>query len=149
MLAYFDAKSGRYEDAEIRFLSVLKLLGSPPYPNFSSNGTVDYEMLFKTFIWLAKIYYNLKGRMSSIEYIFYAIQPVYVYKDSIWISKIVDDESVWKILQEHYQNGASTCNLYNILEQWNFLNDEPLSKAIKKITPSKDNSPRFNGSTGL
>lgn len=147
MIAKFDAHGGRYDKAEYRFLNVLKLLGSPKrqFTNISPERTTDYEAFFKTCIWLAKVYYNRKrwGDMAEMaNYIYAASSVVRYYKECPWIVKIVDDEPIWKMLQEHYKNGAPTCNLCSILAQWEFLmNNDHFNKLVKSITPPKDNNP--------
>ena len=149
MVARFDAKGRRYNEAEYRFLKVLKLLGSPKrqFTNISPERTTDYEAFFKTCIWLAKVYYNRKrwGDMAEMaSYIYAASSVVRYYKECPWIVKIVDDEPIWKMLQEHYKNGAPTCNLCSILAQWEFLmNDDHFNKLVKSITPPKENNPHY------
>lgn len=149
MVARFDARGGRYDEAENRFLKVLKLLGSPKrqFTNISPERTTDYEAFFKTCIWLAKVYYNRKrwGDMAEMaNYIYASSSVVRYYKVCPWIVKIVDDEPIWKMLQEHYKNGAPTCNLCNILAQWEFLmNDDHFNKLVKSITPPEDNNPHY------
>ena len=149
MVAKFDAQGRRYNEAEIRFLNVLKLLGSPKrqFTNISPERTTDYEAFFKTCIWLAKVYYNRKrwGDMAEMaSYIYAASSVVRYYKECPWIVKIVDDEPIWKMLQEHYKNGAPTCNLCSILAQWEFLmNDDHFNKLVKSITPPKENNPHY------
>lgn len=149
MIAKFDAHGGRYDKAEYRFLNVLKLLGSPKrqFTNISPERTTDYEAFFKTCIWLAKVYYNRKrwGDMAEMaSYIYAASSVVRYYKECPWIVKIVDDEPIWKMLQEHYKNGAPTCNLCSILAQWEFLmNDDHFNKLVKSITPPKENNPHY------
>lgn len=82
------------------------------------------------------------------EYINYALNVVICYKKCPWISKIVDDDPIWKMLQEHYKNGAPTCNLCNILVQWkdilkHYVNDDSFYNLLKSITPPKDNNPIY------
>lgn len=76
------------------------------------------------------------------NYIYAASSVVRYYKECPWIVKSVDDEPIWKMLQEHYKNGAPTCNLCSILAQWEFLmNNDHFNKLVKSITPPKDNNP--------
>ena len=80
------------------------------------------------------------------NYIYAASSLVIYYKKCPWISKIVDDEPIWEMLQEHYKNGAPTCNLCNILVSWKSLvkeldNDDSFYNLLKSITPPKENNP--------
>ncbi len=147
-LALFYAKDGNYPKAKYRLLMVLELLGlsKRQFTIISFERTTDYEILFITCRLFAQIYFIQKEFGKMLEYIYYALNVVICYKEYPWISKIIDDEPIWKMLQEHYKNGAPTCNLCNILVQWKTLvkeveNDDSFYNLLKSITPPKDNNP--------
>lgn len=144
MVAFFDASGGKYPKAEYRLLRILELLGLPKrqFTDISLERTTDYEIFFSTCILFAQIYFNQMNYGNMFEYINNALRVVIFYKECPWISKIVDDEPVWKMLQEHYKNGAPTCNFCRILAQWeSLMNDDQFNKSLKSITPPKDNNP--------
>lgn len=145
MLAFYDARDGDFPNAEYRLRMLLKLLGSPEsqFKDINLERITDYEILFRTCILFAQIYFNQYKSRNMSEYIHNALYVVICYKVSPWISKIVDDGPVWKMLQEHYKNGAPTCNLCNILVQWKdiLVNDDLFYNNLKSITPPKDNNP--------
>ena len=149
-LALLYARDGNYTEAKYRLLMILELLGLPKgqFTNISFERTTDYEIFFRTYILFAQIYFTLKEFGNMLEYINYALNVVICYKERPWISKIVDDEPIWKMLQEHYKNGAPTCNLCNILVQWKDIlklsvNDDSFYNLLKSITPPKDNNPIY------
>ena len=145
-LALLYARDGNFIEAKYRLLMVLELLGLPKgqFTIISFERTPDYEIFFRTCILFAQIYFNQMKYGNMFEYINNALRVVIFYKECPWISKIVDDEPIWKMLQEHYKNGAPTCNLCNILAQWEFLmNDDHFNKLVKSITPPKDNNPIY------
>lgn len=145
MLAFLDARDSNFPKAEYRLRMLLKLLGSPEsqFKDINLERITDYEILFRTCILFAQIYFNQYKSGNMSEYIHNALYVVICYKVSPWISKIVDDGPVWKMLQEHYKNGAPTCNLCNILVQWKdiLVNDDLFYNNLKSITPPKDNNP--------
>ena len=143
-LAFLDVGNGNYPKAEYHLLRVLKLLGSPKsqFNDINFERITDYEILFRTCILFVQIYINQKKSINMSEYINNALYVVICYKVSPWISKIVDDEPVWKMLQEHYKKGAPTCNLCNILVQMKyFVPEDFFHNLLKSITPPKDNNP--------
>ena len=149
-LALLYARDGNFIEAKYRLLMVLELLGLPKgqFTIISLERTTDYEILFITYRLFAQIYFTLKEFGNMFEYINYALNVVICYKERPWISKIVDDEPIWKMLQEHYKNGAPTCNLCNILVQWKDIlklsvNDDSFYNLLKSITPPKDNNPIY------
>ena len=149
-LALLYAGDGNYSEAKYRLLMVLELLGLPKgqFTFISLERTTDYEIFFITCRLFARIYFNQKEFGNMFEYIYYALNVVICYKECPWISKIVDDEPIWKMLQEHYKNGAPTCNLCNILVQWKdilklYVNDDSFYNLLKSITPPKDNNPIY------
>ncbi len=149
-LALLYARDGNYTEAKYRLLMILELLGLPKgqFTIISLERTTDYEIFFRTYILFAQIYFTLKEFGNMFEYINYALNVVICYKKCPWISKIVDDEPIWKMLQEHYKNGAPTCNLCNILVQWKDIlklsvNDDSFYNLLKSITPPKDNNPIY------
>ena len=149
-LAVFNARAGDYPKAEYHLLRVLKLLGLPEsqFNDIILERTTDYGILFRTCILFAQIYFMQRKYGNMLEYINNALYVIICYKVSPGISKIVDDGPVWKMLQEHYKNGAPTCNLCNILVQWKdilkfYVNDDSVYNFLKSITPPKDNNPIY------
>ena len=147
-LALLYARDGNFIEAKYRLLMVLELLGLPKgqFTIISFERTPDYEIFFRTCILFAQIYFNQMKYGNMFEYINIALRVVIFYKECPWISKIVDDEPIWKMLQEHYKNGAPTCNLCNILVKWKDIlklsvNDDSFYNLLKSITPPKDNNP--------
>lgn len=148
MLAFLDTKNANFPKAEYRLRMLLKLLGSPEsqFNDINLERITDYEILFRTCILFAQIYFNQAKYKDMYEYINNALYVVIWYRVSPWISKIVDDGPVWKMLQEHYKNGAPTCKLCNILVQWKdilryYAHDDTVYNVLKLITPPKDNNP--------
>lgn len=150
MVAFLDASGDNYPKAEYRLLMIFELLGSPKrnFTLISLERTTDYETLFRICILFAQIYFKQMKHGICLEYLCNALSVVMCYKESPWIVKIVDDEPIWKMLQEHYKNGAPTCNLCNILVKWKDIlklsvNDDSFYNLLKSITPPKDNNPIY------
>ena len=148
MVAFLDASGDNYPKAEYRLLMIFELLGSPKrnFTLISLERTTDYETLFRICILFAQIYFKQTKHGICLEYLCNALSVVMCYKESPWIVKIVDDEPILKMLQEHYKNGAPTCNLCNILVQWEGIvkeldNNGSFCNSLKSITPPEDNNP--------
>lgn len=145
MLAnYYHAKHRRFSEAEWHLRKVLDLLCSSLNKNYdlTNIGTTDYEMLFKTCIWLVKLSYVKKIYKSNQETLAFISSSIIVflsYKDARWIGKIVDDEPVWNVLKEHYKNGTPTHKFYGVLYRWAQLypQDVHLQNTIKAIMPKQ------------
>ena len=127
----YHAQAGRYSTAETYLLQVLDLLCSPH--NKSNIETTNYEILFKTNICLAKVYYNWKKNTDGYVSIENAIKVLVSFQNARWINKIIDDEEVWKVLKEHYKNGAPTQKLYNILYGWTGVFPMDVNGHLKKV----------------
>ena len=93
MLAFYDARDGDFPNAEYRLRMLLKLLGSPEsqFKDINLERITDYEILFRTCILFAQIYFNQDKSRNMSEYIHNALYVVICYKVSPWISKIVDE----------------------------------------------------------
>lgn len=137
-LAVFDTGN-----AEYHLRRVFKLLGSPKsqFNDIIFERITDYEILFRTCMFWFETYHEQANYTYMSQYFYNALYVVKCYKESPWISKIVDGP-VGKMLQEHYKDGAPTCNLCNILVQRKYLVPEDFfHNLLKSITPPKDNNP--------
>ena len=140
----YHAVARRYSEAEYYLRKVLDLLCSSLNKNNAliNIGTTDYEMLFKTCIWLAKLSYakkTYKSRQETLEFINSAITVYRLYQDASWIGRIVDDEPIWNVLKEHYKNGTPTHKFYGVLYRWaqKYPYNVHLQNTIKAIMPKQ------------
>lgn len=157
----YDARAGRYQEAEIGFMRVIKILfcgrDSDTAANWEQLSLKRTQYAFKSYIWLAKIAYNYYRSTAMVtEWISKAFQAAKMYQASWLLRRSVDfagepeqEESSaqkpleatlksgtmkWAILQGYHRHSEPMHVLWLVLYSWvdGVIQDEYLQTLVKR-----------------
>ena len=157
----YDARAGRYQEAEIGFIRVTKIL----FCDRDSDTTANWEQLslkrtqyaFKSYIWLAKIAYNYYRSTAMVtERVSKAFQAAKMYQASWLLKHSIDfagkpdqeessaqkpqeetlksDTMEWTTLQGYHRHSEPMHVLWLVLYSWvdGVIQDEYLQTLVKR-----------------
>ena len=157
----YDARAGRYQEAEIGFMRVTEIL----FCGRDSDTTANWEQLslkrtqyaFKSYIWLAKIAYNYYRSTAMVtEWVSKAFQAAKMYQASWLLRRSIDfagepdqEESSaqkpqeatlksgtmeWATLQGYHRHSEPMHVLWLVLYSWvdGVIQDEYLQTLVKR-----------------
>lgn len=157
----YDARAGRYQEAEAGFIRVIKILfcgrDSDTTSNWKQLSLKRTQYAFKSYIWLAKIAYNhYRSTAMVVEWVSKAFQAAKMYQAS-WIlrhsidfSGVPDEEDYsaqkpqeitlerglkeWAILQGYHRNSEPMHVLWLVLYSWvdGVIQDDYLQILVKR-----------------
>lgn len=157
----YDARAGRYQEAEIGFMRVTKILfcgrDSDTATNWQQLSLKRTQYAFKAYIWLAKIAYNYYRSTAMVaEWVSKAFQAAKMYQASWLLRRSVDfagepgqEESgaqkfqemtpeqgtlQWAELQSYHQHSEPMHVLWLVLYSWvdGVIQDEYLQTLVKR-----------------
>ena len=157
----YDARAGRYQEAEIGFMRVTKILfcgrDSDTAANWQQLSLKRTQYAFKAYIWLAKIAYNYYRSTAMVtEWVSKAFQAAKMYQASWLLRRSVDfagepgqEESSarksreaapeqgtlqWAALQSYHKHSEPMHVLWLVLYSWvdGVIQDEYLQTLVKR-----------------
>ena len=168
----YDARAGRYQEAEIGFMRVIKILfcgrNSDTAANWQQLSLKRTQYAFKSYIWLAKIAYNYYRSTAMVtEWVSKAFQAAKMYQASWLLRRSVDfadepnpeENSAQKPQEATLERGTKECAillrdyhrhsepmhvLWLVLYSWvdGVIQDEYLQTLVKRELKT------FDASTG-
>lgn len=157
----YDARAGRYQEAEIGFMRLTKILfcgrDSDTTANWKQLSLKRTQYVFKSYIWLAKIAYNYYRSTAMVtEWVSKAFQAAKMYQASWLLRRSVDfagesdqkessthrfqettpEQGVkeWEILQGYHKQSEPMHVLWLVLYSWvdGVIQDEYLQTLVKR-----------------